>query len=116
MRLCATSSIYALYGQYSGGCYLLQLADMLSTSGHEGLAATMRRYLEADVTSQKLTAAKKHMVIMGGSIVEATRTSKALQIAGTQGAEEAGGIFLGKHDPNMGMLTSRRADIDVDDR
>jgi len=56
------------------------------------------------------------MVIMGGSIVEATRTSKALQIAGTQGAEEAGGIFLGKHDPNMGMLTSRRADIDVDDR
>ena len=56
------------------------------------------------------------MVIMGGSIVEATKTSKALQIVGTQVAEEACCIFLVKHDPNMGMLTSRRADIDVDDR
>jgi hypothetical protein len=58
MRLSATSSIYALYEQYSGGCYLLQLADMLSTSGNEGLAAAIRRYLEADVTFQKLTVTK----------------------------------------------------------
>jgi len=54
MRLSATSSVYAPYGQYSGECYLL-LADMLSTSGDEGLAAAIRRYLEADVTFQKLT-------------------------------------------------------------
>ena len=116
MRLCATSSIYALYGQYSGGCYLLQLADMLSISGDEGLAAAIRRYFEADVTFQKLTAAKKHMAIIGGSMMEATRTGKALQIAGTQGSGEACGTSVGKHDLNMGILTSRRADIDVDDR
>jgi hypothetical protein len=115
MRLSDTSPVYALYEQYSGGCYL-QLVDMLSTSGDEGLAAAIRRYLEADVTFQKLTAAKKHVVIMGGSIVEATRTGKALQIAGTQGSGEACGIFVGRHDPNMGILTSRRADIDADDR
>ena len=53
---------------------------------------------------------------MGGSMMEATRTGKALQIAGAQGAEEACSIFVSKHDPNMGMLTSRRADIDVDNR
>jgi hypothetical protein len=39
---------------------------MLSISGDEGLAAAIRRYFEADVTFQKLTAAKKHMVVMGG--------------------------------------------------
>jgi hypothetical protein len=116
MRLPTTSSVYALYGQYSRGCYLLQLADMMSTSGDKGLAAAIRRYLEADVTFQKLTAAKKHMVIMGGSIVEAMRTGKLLQVAGTQGSGEACGIFVGKHDPNVGIFTSRRADIDIDDR
>jgi hypothetical protein len=89
---------------------------MLSISGDEGLAAAIRRYFEADVTFQKLTAAKKHMVVMGGWIVEDTRTGKALQIAGTQGSGEACGISVGKHDLNMGILTSRRADIDVDDR
>jgi hypothetical protein len=55
------------------------------------------------------------MAVMGGSIVEAMGTSKALQIAGTQGSGEACGIFVGKHDPKMGNLTSRRADIDVDE-
>jgi len=58
---------------------------MLSTPSHEGLVAAIRRYLEADVTFQKLTAAKEHMVIIRGSVVEAVRTGKALQIAGTQG-------------------------------
>jgi hypothetical protein len=94
--------VYALYLQYSGVCYLLQLANMLSTSGDKGLAAAIRRYLEADVIFQKLTAAKKHMVIMGGSMTEAMRTGKPLQIAGTQGSGEAFGIIVGKHDPNMG--------------
>jgi hypothetical protein len=56
------------------------------------------------------------MVIMRGSIVEAMRTGKPLQIAGMQGSEEACGIFVGKHDPSMGISTSWRADIDVDDR
>jgi hypothetical protein len=48
--------------------------------------------------------------------VEAMRTGKPLQIAGMQGSEEACGIFVGKHDPSMGISTSWRADIDVDDR
>ena len=53
---------------------------------------------------------------MGGSIVEAMRTGKLLHIAGTQGSGEACGIFVGRHDPSMGISTSWRADIDVDDR
>jgi hypothetical protein len=80
---------------------LLQLADMLGVSGAEGLTSTIRKYLKTDVISKKLTAAKKHMDIMAGSIVQAMGAGAPLQTAGAKGSRKACGIFNGKHDQNM---------------
>jgi hypothetical protein len=69
------------------------LADMLGVSGAEGLASAIRKYLKTDMIFKKLTAAKKHMDIMAGSIVQA------------MGSREACGIFIGKYDQNMTIFT-----------
>jgi hypothetical protein len=95
---------------------LLQLADMLDTLCAERLAFSIRRYLQTDLIFKNLTAAKKHMDIMAGSIVEAIEAGTPLQIAGTDGSSEACGIFVGKHDQNMKIFTSWHAGVDMDGR
>jgi hypothetical protein len=54
------------------------LADTLGISGAEVLASAIRQYLETDTVFKKLTAAKKHMHIIGGSIVEAMEAGTPL--------------------------------------
>jgi hypothetical protein len=95
---------------------LVQLADMLDISGTEGLTFAIRKYLQTGFIFQKLTAAKKHMDIMAGSIVEAMGTRTPLQTAGAKGSSEACGMFIVKHDQNMTIFTSWHAGIDVDGR
>jgi hypothetical protein len=95
---------------------LLQLADTLGISGAEVLASAIRQYLETDTVFKKLTAAKKHMDIMGGSIVEAMEAGTPLQVAGADGSSEACGIFVGKQKQNMKIFTSWHAGVDVDGR
>jgi hypothetical protein len=96
---------------------LFQLADMLDISGAGSLASAIRKYLETDlIFKKKLTAAKKHMDMMAGSIVEAIGTGIPLQTAGAKGSSEACGIFIGKHDQNMTVFTSWHAGIDIDGR
>ena len=95
---------------------LLQLADMLDTSGAEGSAFAIRKYLKTDLIFKNLTAAKKHMDVMSKSIVEAMDAGTPLQIAGADGSSEACGIFVGKHSQNMKIFTSWHAGIDVDGR
>jgi hypothetical protein len=85
---------------------LFQLADMLDTSSAEGLAFAIRKYLKNDLIFKKLTAAKKHMDIMAGSIVEAMGAGTPLQIAGARRSSEACGIFIGKQDQNLSIFTS----------
>jgi hypothetical protein len=84
---------------------LLQLADMLGVSGAEGLASAIQKYLKTDMIFEKLTAAKKHMDIMAGSIVQAMGAGTPLQTAGAKGSREACGIFIGKYDQNMTIFT-----------
>lgn len=93
---------------------LLQLADMLDKFCAERLAFSIRRYLQTDLIFKSLTAAKKHMDIMAGSIVGAMEAGTPLQIA--DGSSEACGIFVGKHDRNMKIFTSWHAGVDVDSR
>jgi hypothetical protein len=81
------------------------LADMLGVSGAEGLASAIRKYLKTDMIFKKLTAAKKHMDIMAGSIVQAMGAGTPLQTAGAKGSREACGIFIGKYDQNMTIFT-----------
>jgi hypothetical protein len=95
---------------------LLQLADMLNTSGAEGLAFAIRKYLETDLISKNLTAAKKHMDIMAGSIVDAMEAGIPIQTGGADGSSEACGIFVGKQNQNMKIFTSWHAGVDVDGR
>jgi hypothetical protein len=95
---------------------LLQLADILGISGAEGLASAIRKYLDTDMTCKKLTAAKKHMDIMAGSIVQAMGAGTPLQTAGAKGSRKTCGIFISKHDENMTIFTSWHAGIDVDGR
>jgi hypothetical protein len=57
---------------------------MLGVSGAEGLASAIRKYLKTDMIFKKLTAAKKHMDIMAGSIVEAMGAGTPLQTAGAK--------------------------------
>jgi hypothetical protein len=95
---------------------LLQLADMLDKFCAERLAFSIRRYLQTDLIFTNLTAAKKHMDIMAGSIVEAMEAGTPLQIAGADGSSEACGIFVGKHNQNMKIFTSWHAGVDVDGR
>jgi hypothetical protein len=89
---------------------------MLGISGAEGLASAIRKFLGTDMTCRKLTAAKKHMDIMAGSIVEAMGAGIPLQTAGAGGSSEACGISIGKHDENMTIFISWHAGIDVDSR
>jgi hypothetical protein len=89
---------------------------MLGVSGAEGLASAIRKYLKTDMIFKKLTAAKKHMDIMAGSIVQAMGAGTPLQTAGAKGSREACGIFIGKYDQNMTIFTSWHAGIDVDGR
>jgi hypothetical protein len=95
---------------------LLHLADMLDMSCAERLAFLIRKYLRTDSTFKNLTAAKKHMDIMAGSIVEAMEVGTPLQIAGGDGSSEAYGIFVGKHNQNMKIFTSWHAGVDLDGR
>jgi hypothetical protein len=78
---------------------------MLGVSGAEGLASAIRKYLKTDMISKKLTATKKHMYIMAGSIVQAMGAGTPLQTAGAKGSRKACGIFIGKHDQNMTIFT-----------
>jgi hypothetical protein len=95
---------------------LFHLADILGISGAGGLASAIRKYLKTDLIFKNLTAAKKHMDIMAGSIVEAMESDTPLQIAGADGSSEACGIFVGKHNQNMKIFTSWHAGVDVDGR
>jgi hypothetical protein len=95
---------------------LLHLADILGIPGAGGLTSAIRKYLEIDAVFKKLTAAKKHMDIMAGSIVEAMEAGTPLQIAGARRSSEACGIFIGKQDQNLSIFTSWHAGIDVDGR
>ena len=65
---------------------------------------------------KSVTAAKKHMDIMAGSIVEAMEAGTPLQIAGADGSSEDCGIFVGKHNQNMKIFTSWHAGVDLDGR
>jgi hypothetical protein len=89
---------------------------MLDEFCAERLAFSIRRYLQTDLIFKNLTAAKKHMDIMAGSIVEAIEAGTPLQIAGADGSSEACGIFVGKHNQNMKIFTSWHAGVDVDGR
>ena len=95
---------------------LHQLADMLDTSCAERLAFSIRKYLKTDMIFKNLTAAKKHMDIMAGSIVEAMDAGTPLQIAGADGSSDACGVFVGKHNQNMKIFTSWHAGIGLDGR
>jgi len=95
---------------------LLHLADMLDMSCAERLAFSIRKYLKTDLTFKNLTAAKKHMNIMAGSIVEAMEVGTPLQIVSGDGSSEACGIFVGKHNLNMKIFFSWHAGVDVDGR
>jgi hypothetical protein len=95
---------------------LLHLADILGISGAGRLASAIRKYLEIDAVFTKLTAAKKHMDIMAGSIVEAMEAGTHLQVADADGSSEACAIFVGKHDQKMNIFTSWHAGVDVDGR
>jgi hypothetical protein len=89
---------------------------MLDISGAEGLAFAIRKYLKNDLIFEKLTAAKKHMDIMAGSIVEDMEVGTPLQIASGDGSSEAYSIFVGKHNQNIKIFTSWHAGVDVDGR
>jgi hypothetical protein len=78
---------------------------MLGVSGAEGLASAIRKYLKTDMISKKLMAAKKHMDIMAGSIVQAMDAGTPLQTADVKGSRKTCGIFIGKHDQNMTIFT-----------
>jgi hypothetical protein len=95
---------------------LLHLADILGISSAGRLASAIRKYLEIDAVFKKLTAAKKHMDIMAGSIVEAMESGTPLQVADADGSSEACAIFVGKHDQKMNIFTSWHAGVDVDGR
>jgi hypothetical protein len=95
---------------------LLQLAETLGISGAEDLASAIKQYLETDTVFKKLTAAKKHMDIMGGSIVEAMEAGTPLQVAVADGSSAPCGIFVGKQNQNMKIFTSWHAGVDVDGR
>jgi hypothetical protein len=95
---------------------LLQLADMLDTLCAGRLACSLRKYLKTDLILKNPTAAKKHMDIMAGSIVEAMEAGTPLQIAGAYGSSKACGIFVGRHNQNMEIFTSWHAGVDMDDR
>ena len=87
---------------------------MLDKFCAERLAFSIRKYLQTDLTFKNVTAAKKHMDIMAGSIVEAMEAGTPLQIAGADGSSGACGIFVGKHNQNMRIFTSWHAGVDVD--
>jgi hypothetical protein len=98
---------------------LLQLADILGISGAKSLASAIRKYLKTDLIFKNLTAAtaaKTHMDIMAGSIVEAMEAGTPLQVAGADGSSEACAIFVGKHSQNMKIFTSWHAGAGVDGR
>jgi hypothetical protein len=95
---------------------LLQLADMLDTLCVESLAFSIRRYLQIDLIFKSVSAAKKHMDIMAGSIVGAMEAGTPLQIAVADSSSEGCGIFVGKHDQNMKIFTSWHGGVDVDGR
>jgi hypothetical protein len=89
---------------------------MLGIVGTEGLESAIRKYLDTDMIVKRLTAAKKHMDVMTGSIVKAIGAGTPLQTVSVEGSSEACSIFISKHDQNMTIFASWHAGIDVDGR
>jgi len=93
-----------------------QLADVLRKLRCWMLAAEMEKHLVDDVARKKPTVAKRHMDIMGESVVEATRTGVPLQTTETRSSGNSCGVFVGVQDSSMGMFASWHAGIDADGR
>lgn len=79
---------------------------MLGIASAEGLEPAIRKYLDTDIVIKRLTAAKRHMSIIAGSIVEAMGAITLLKTVGVEGSSETCGIFAGQHDQNMTKFTS----------